>query len=137
MDLGKRIQKATSQTLNFHLLMEGNLPLCIYLQTADRHLTPGIQHPSQYTFYSCTPDSVSNMHSQQRRKSALVHAKMCLKSSLKHLLWNRTLWKDSPSFRSYLYVKIDMSFLQSLYLTRKCVSNYCPKVFSFQSCLVS
>lgn len=38
-------------------------------------------------------------------------AKMCSKSSLKHLLWNRTLWKDSPLFRSCLCVRIDMSLL--------------------------
>lgn len=59
---------------------------------ADRHLTP-IQHPSQHTCHECMSDSVPNLHSPQRRKSASGPAQMCSKSSLKHLLWNRTLWR--------------------------------------------
>lgn len=57
-----------------------NLLLVLLLRNkANRHLTPRMPHPSQYTFHICTSDTVSKVHSQQRRKSALVRAKMLKK----------------------------------------------------------
>lgn len=105
---------------------------------SQRGQAPDLQNsaPIAVSIHICTSDRVSNVHSQQRRKSALAHTENVLKKLSKAFVMEQNT-VERQSFIQISFVHENRYVLSSPYLTRKCVSNYCPKVFSSQSCLVS